>query len=265
MYPTEMGWVEKVKHDFSIARNSTTIKFVPTSSSNLLSFEMALSENFSNASDTGQESWEWEHLDISLEKCDIWKPGHLDVSLDKPDIPQSRFLISDPTQEENSVEERSENEVRMNPVVDTASDNIESSQLLLGESIKIEIDEPSYLFEVNSGLNLIKCEICTDQFTAKADLKKHTRLVHPIPKEKDFLDDCITENLALTPIGRVFTVYEHEVYLTASGKFKCPAPLCEKACTRGKVLRVHVRKEHSDIFFKGFHYCSKNIISFLLI
>ena len=110
MYPTEMGWVEKVKHDFSIARNSTTIKFVPTSSSNLLSFEMALSENFSNASDTGQESWEWERLDISLEKCDIWKPGHLDVSLDKPDIPQSRFLISDPTQEENSVEERSEDE-----------------------------------------------------------------------------------------------------------------------------------------------------------
>ena len=259
-----MDWVEKAKNHAGgmIARGSTSIKFVPKSPissnpRNFLTSGMASSENLSRAGDVEEESWDWEQLDLSLNKPDIppssskcWE--YLDVSLNKPDIsPFSRLqpLISDPAKKETFLEERTQ-DVLITPA-ETQYDNIEFSQQLLGEDIKTESEELLYPFKVESEPNVIKCAICTDKFMAKADLKKHRRLVHPIPKEEDSINDCVTENLALTPIGRVFTVYEHPVYLTASGKFKCPAPSCKKACTRGKVLRGHVRKEHGDIYFKG--------------
>ena len=264
MYSPRMDWVEKVKNKEvgMIARGSTSIKFVPKSPSssnprNFLTFGMASSENLNSAGDLEEEWWDWEHLDVSLNKPDIpplsskcWE--YLDVSLNKPVISSSsrlQPLISDPAKEETFLEERTQ-DVLITPA-ETRYDNIEFSQQLFGEDIKTQTEELSYLLKVESELNVIKCAICYDVLMAKADLTKHRRLVHPIPKEEDSINDCVTENLALTPIGRVFTVYEHPVYLTASGKFKCPAPLCKKACTRGKVLRGHVRKEHGDIYFKG--------------
>ena len=266
MYSNRMGWAEKVENYFKLSRNSTTIKFVPKSPnpSNFLSFGKILSENFSSASDL--ESWDWECLDISLNKPLIWKSGHLDVSQNKPEIWKSEHLdvslnkpytpqssISGPAEEEQSLVKRTQ-DVWINPSDIPSSDNIESPEHVLEESIKIEMEELPYPFEVKSELNVIKCGICSDEFIAKVDLTKHRRVVHPIPK--DILDDSVTENLALTPNGRVFTVYEHTVYLTASGKFKCPADLCKKACTKGKVLRGHMRREHGNIYFRGFYYSS---------